>query len=176
MVALPGGIPPSMVRAINRRNTWYPDPTGFDRADCVPLAEQMAKGWFQNLQERPRRDVFRSISRTCTFEKTPGTSSFEGNRIVTGKRAEHQGKIICQDHVRTERWHYNIASTYIIKPSKLSSQTEAISENQPVQFSSRGQALSKASEILQHVSDNWALRIKSQDVRYETTWMKGLGA
>jgi hypothetical protein len=35
--------------------------------------------------------------------------------------------------------------------------------------------LSKASEILQHFSDNWALHIKSQDVRYETTWMKGFG-
>jgi hypothetical protein len=36
---------------------------------------------------------FRSISRACAFEKTPETSSFEGFRIGTGKRAEHQSKI-----------------------------------------------------------------------------------
>jgi hypothetical protein len=64
----------------------------------------------------------------------------------------------------------------MIKPSKLGSQAEAISENQPVQFSSCGQGLSTVLEILQHFSDNWGLRSKGQDVRYETTWMKGLGA
>jgi hypothetical protein len=49
MVALPGGIPQSMVHALNRRNTWDSDPAGLDRADWVPLTEQIAKGWFQNL-------------------------------------------------------------------------------------------------------------------------------
>jgi hypothetical protein len=35
----------------------------------------MAKGWFQNLRERPHRDVFRSIPGRETFEKTLGTTS-----------------------------------------------------------------------------------------------------
>jgi hypothetical protein len=109
LVALPGRIPPSMVRAINRHDTWHPDPTGFDLTDWVPLAEQIAKGWFQNLQESPHGDCFRSILRTRRFEKTPETSSFEGNRVITGNRAEHQGKIICQDQVRAKRWHSNRA-------------------------------------------------------------------
>jgi hypothetical protein len=39
----------------------------------------------------------------------------------------------------------------------------------PIQFSSRVQGLSTASEILQHFSDNWALRSKGQDAQYETT-------
>jgi hypothetical protein len=163
MVAFPDGIPPSIVRAIYPRNMRYMDPTGFDMTDCVPLADQIVKGWSQNLQERLHRDVFRSIPRTCIFEKTLGISSFKWNRIVTENRAEHQDQIICQDQVRIKGWHYNISSTCIITPSKLGSQTEAISENQPIHFSSRGKCLPRAYENLQHLANNRAVRSKSKD-------------
>jgi hypothetical protein len=119
MVALPGGIPRSIVRAISCPNISYPDPTGSERADCVPLAEEITKGWFQNFQESPRRDVFRSIPCKWTFEKGQGTSSVEPNGIITdqcpGSGPDGHGITI-----------WNIASTCIIRPSKLGSQTEAI--------------------------------------------------
>jgi hypothetical protein len=65
-------------------------------------------------------------------------------------------------------------STWIIKPSKLGSQTEAINENQRIHFSSRGKCLSKAHENLQYLASNWVLRSKSKDIWKETLWMQGL--
>jgi hypothetical protein len=75
-----------MAGAINHHNAWYPDPSGLDGADAFLLAEEIAKDWFQNLHEKPRRDGFRSISRSWAFEKISGTSPFEGNRLIAANK------------------------------------------------------------------------------------------
>jgi hypothetical protein len=62
-----------MFRAINCSKGLYPNPTSVEMAEWIPLAEQIGKGWFQDLQGRPRRDAFRSIPGTEIFEKTLGT-------------------------------------------------------------------------------------------------------
>jgi hypothetical protein len=157
----PGEIPPSMFRAVNGDKGCYPNPTGSETAHCIPLAEPIVKGSFQDFQEKLHRDVFRSIPGTSTFEKTLGTLS----------PLRHPPRLR-EWNCHREKMAEQYGTSVYNKTIEIWEPARAISENEPIHRPNRANCSPKAYGNLQQVSNNWTVRKKSKDAWEETPWIQ----